>query len=57
VVRVDRDSRAELLEADPKTYYIKEHYEGYDAVLVRLKEVHPDALRDLLASAHARMSR
>jgi hypothetical protein len=56
VVRVDFDRRAELLEADPATYYIKEHYEGYTSVLVRLKHIHPDALRDLLRLAHAFMS-
>ena len=47
---------AELLEADPDTYYITEHYEGYTSVLVRLRRVHPDALRDLIAMAHAFMS-
>ena len=57
VVRVDFDQRAELLAADPATYYIKEHYEGYTSVLVRLKHVHPDALRDLLRMAHAFMLR
>ena len=56
VVRVDFDSRAELLAADPATYYIKEHYEGYTAVLVRLNQVHPDALRDLLRMAHTFVS-
>ena len=52
VVRMDFEQRAELLAADPAVYYIKEHYEGYPAVLVRLARVQPDALRDLLAMAH-----
>jgi hypothetical protein len=56
VVRVDFDHRAELLDADPATYYVKEHYEGYTSVLVRLKQIHPDALRDLLGMAHTFMS-
>jgi hypothetical protein len=56
VVRIDFDRRAELLEADPDTYYITDHYEGYTSVLVRLKRVHRDALRDLIAMAHAFMS-
>jgi hypothetical protein len=56
VVRIDFNRRDELLDADPATYYIKEHYEGYTSVLVRLKYVHPDALRDLLTMAHAFMS-
>jgi hypothetical protein len=30
---------------------VKEHYEDYPCLLVRLKRVHPDALRDLLGMA------
>ena len=56
VVRIDFDGRNELLEADPATYYIKEHYEGYARVLVRLKQVHSDALRDLIRMGHAFVS-
>lgn len=46
--RVDFDQRAELLAADPKTYYLKDHYVNYPVVLVRLTHVHADTLRDLL---------
>ena len=56
VVRIEFPTRDELLEADPATYYIKEHYEGYACVLVRLKHVHRDALRDLIGMAHTFMS-
>jgi hypothetical protein len=48
VVRMDFEQRDELLAADPKTYYVKEHYEGYPCVLVRLARLRPDALKDLL---------
>ena len=48
VVRVDFAQRDELLAAQPDVYYLKPHYEDYACVLVRLKEIHPDALRDLL---------
>jgi hypothetical protein len=51
VVRIDFDRRAELLEADPETYYLKDHYVNYPAVLVRLSKIHPDALRGLLNDA------
>ena len=51
VVRLDFDQRDEMLAADPKTYYLKEHYVGYPCILVRLNHVHPDALRDLLSAA------
>src|SRR5688572_31217301 len=45
------DEREQLLEADPATYYLKDHYRNYPAVLVRLRQVHRDALRDLLRMA------
>jgi hypothetical protein len=48
VIRMDFDQRDELIAADPDTYYLKEHYVDYACVLVRLRRVHPDALRDLL---------
>jgi hypothetical protein len=48
VVRMDFEQRDELIAADPDTYYLKDHYVDYACVLVRLRRVHPDALRDLL---------
>jgi hypothetical protein len=51
VVRVDFDQRAELLETDPQTYYMKDHYVDYPSVLVRLSRIQPDALKDLLLIA------
>jgi hypothetical protein len=51
VVALDFPQRDELLAAAPDTYYVKEHYEDYPCLLVRLKRVHPDALRDLLGMA------
>ena len=51
VVRTDFEQRAELMEADPETYFITDHYLNYEWVLVRLERVHPDALRDLLRGA------
>jgi hypothetical protein len=52
VVRMDFDQRDALLEEDPDTYYLKEHYLNYPCVLVRLPRVHPDALRDLVHTAY-----
>lgn len=51
VVRTDFEQRAELMKADPETYFITDHYLNYEWVLVRLDRVHPDALRDLLRGA------
>ena len=56
VVRMDFADRDALLEDDPDTYYLKEHYVGYPCVLVRLARVHPDALRDLVIGAHRYVS-
>jgi hypothetical protein len=51
VVRTDFEQRAELIAADPETYFITDHYLNYEWMLVRMVRVHPDALRDLLRGA------
>ena len=57
VVRVSFEQRSELLNADPAVYYLTEHYEGYDGVLVRLSIISPEALKGLLATAHRYVTR
>ena len=52
VVRMDFSDRAELLAAEPESYYVTEHYLGYTSVLVRLNRVSEPILRDLLRMAH-----
>jgi hypothetical protein len=51
VVRIDFEDRDALIADDPRTYYLKPHYEGYPSVLVRLARIDPEALQDLLQSA------
>jgi hypothetical protein len=51
VVRMDVAQRDLLIEEDPATYYLTDHYVGYPCVLVRLSRVSPEALRDLLLGA------
>jgi hypothetical protein len=51
VVRMSFEDREEVLAADPKVYYLTEHYVGYDAVLVRLSCVTSEVLKDLLRTA------
>jgi hypothetical protein len=51
VVRMDFEQRAALMEADPETYFITDHYVNYEWILVRVDRVDPDALRDLLRGA------
>ena len=57
VVRMSFEDRAELLAADPKVYYLTEHYVGYDAVLVRLSCVTSEVLKDLLRPARKHVIR
>jgi hypothetical protein len=50
-VRVDFERRAELLESAPEVYYVKEHYQNYPVVLLRLARIKDDALEGLLRLA------
>jgi hypothetical protein len=50
-VRIGFDQRADLLAAEPRIYYVTDHYVNYPTVLVRLSQVHRDSLRDLLGMA------
>jgi hypothetical protein len=52
IVMMDFAERDALVEDDPGSYYLKEHYLNYPCVLVRLARVHADALRDLVTGAH-----
>jgi hypothetical protein len=52
VVMMDFADRDALVEEEPGTYYLKEHYLNYPCVLVRLSRVRADALRDLVTGAH-----
>src|ERR1700680_2453777 len=52
VVMMDFADRDALVEDDPGTYYLKEHYLNYPCVLARLSRLRADALRDLVTSAH-----
>jgi hypothetical protein len=47
-IRLAVDTRDELIEADPRTYYITPHYVDYAVVLVRLSRLRRDVLQDLL---------
>jgi hypothetical protein len=51
VVSVSFDQRDAMIEDDPATYYLKDHYVGYPCVLVRLARIDRDALNDLLHAA------
>jgi hypothetical protein len=52
VVLTTFEEREEMMAADPKMYYITDHYLNYPYVLVSLENVHEDALTDLVRAAH-----
>jgi hypothetical protein len=52
VVCVSSEQRDELLTNDSEVYYLTEHYEGHDNVLVRLSRIKPGALEGLLQMAY-----
>jgi hypothetical protein len=47
-VSIDFEQRDGLLSDAPETYYLKPHYINYPCVLVRLRRIQPDALKELL---------
>ena len=53
VVRIDRQERALLVTANPKTYSFTDHYANYPWILVRMASVGRQELRELLTQAWA----
>jgi len=50
-VRIPFDLRAELMESDPDSYYLTDHYVNYPVVLVRLSRIGLEVLRELLGAS------
>lgn len=50
-VRVDRDEKALILDADPDVYFTSPHYDGYPAVQIRLERIARDELHARLEDA------
>ena len=48
VLRVSFDEREMLMEAEPATFYITDHYRNYPALLARIETVDPGTLKRLL---------
>jgi hypothetical protein len=51
VVKIEYDQRALLMNTDPETFFITDHYRNYPMLIVRLSSVPADELRDLLYDA------
>ena len=54
VAKMDFEEREFLMEAEPRIFYITDHYRDYPYVLVRLAAVSPAMLRDVLEQAWRR---
>lgn len=52
VVKMPFDRREEMIEADPETYFITDHYKEYPWILVSLARASEDVLPDLLNGAY-----
>jgi hypothetical protein len=42
------DQRDMMLELDPKTYFITDHYKNYPSILIRMDRVTPEEVRIML---------
>lgn len=51
VLKIDYDRRDVLMQADPQTYFITDHYQTYPMLIVRLSRVAPAELKELLKDA------
>ena len=51
VLKIGNETRDHLLQADPETFFVTDHYRGYPMVLARLDRLSAADLRKLLARA------
>lgn len=51
VLKVGNETRDHLLQADPETFFVTDHYRGYPMVLARLDRLGTTDLRKLLDRA------
>ncbi len=51
VVKCDLNEREALIQSEPETYFVTPHYQNYPYVLVRMKEIDLEALREVLTDA------
>lgn len=52
VLKTTYEEREELMAHDLETYFITDHYLNYPYILVSLKRVHPDGLRELILTSY-----
>ena len=52
VLKTTFEEREDLMAADPKVYFITDHYLNYEYVLVNLKTVSSEALTDMIRRSY-----
>ena len=50
-IRVDRDEKQLILDANPDVYFSSPHYDGWPGVQIRLERIEADELRERLEDA------
>ncbi len=55
-IRMEFGEREILMEGEPETFYLTEHYRNYPMVLVRLPKVHPEELKRIFGNAWRRFA-
>jgi hypothetical protein len=48
VLKIEDSRRELLMQVDPRTYFMEEHYRGYPVVLLRLSRIGADSLASLI---------
>jgi hypothetical protein len=56
VVKCGEEAVEMWLQADPKAFFLTDHYVGYGAVLVRLGAADPATLRDVVTESWHRLA-
>jgi hypothetical protein len=51
VVRCEQDRRQAMIEEDPETYFLTDHYLNYPWILVHLSTIKREALREIINAA------
>lgn len=57
VLKIGNETRDHLLQADPETFFVTDHYRGYPMVLARLDRLRAADLKKLLVRAMETKSR
>lgn len=56
VMKIEDSRRELLLQVDPGTYFMEDHYRGYPVVLLRLSRIKADSLTRLFEDAWRRLA-